>query len=115
MSADAVAKSAPPVAPEPSKSAVEGVRTRVVKLRRRGGRLVQGCDVYIGRACCRGGWTLGKSKWANPFAVSQCGGSAAEAARRYEQWLLTQPELLAAVVPDLRGKVLGCWCKSEAD
>ena len=33
----------------------------------------------------------------------------AEVIERYERWLLTQPELLAAV-PGLAGRALGCWC-----
>jgi hypothetical protein len=41
--------------------------TEVVKLRRSGGQLVQGCDVYIGRAINQGGWNLPCSKWHNPF------------------------------------------------
>ncbi len=32
---------------------------------------------------------------------------------KYEQWLLQQPELMAAL-PELRGKVLGCWCSPNA-
>lgn len=63
-------------------------------------------DVYIGRG----------SKWGNPFSHKE-GTQAlyvvktrAEAIARYEEWILTQPELLAAL-PELRGKVLGCFCK----
>jgi hypothetical protein len=62
-------------------------------------------DVYIGRP----------SKWGNPFAVKR-GTRAAhivptveEALDKYEEWLRSQPELMAAL-PELRGKVLGCWC-----
>lgn len=83
--------------------------TRVVCLRRRQGRVVQGCDVYIGRACSRGGWTLPCSVWHNPFTVGLC-GSAEEAVRQYEAYILQRTELLLRL-PELRGKVLGCWCK----
>jgi len=63
-------------------------------------------DVYIGRP----------SKWGNPF--SHLDNTLAdfkvatrdEAIDKFEEWLLTQPELLAAVKTELRGKVLGCWC-----
>ena len=66
-------------------------------------------DVYIGRP----------SKWGNPF--THLGKSAArfvvtsrqDAIDAYAEWLLTQPELVAAL-PELRGKVLGCWCKPKA-
>ena len=44
--------------------------TSVVKLSRVNGKVIQDCDVYIGRACFRGGWNLPASKWANPYALS---------------------------------------------
>jgi hypothetical protein len=86
--------------------------TRVVKLQRRGNKVVQGCDVYIGRAVARGGWSLARSKFANPFSVAQCGGSALQAVNRYREWLMHQPALLRDV-RELHGKTLGCWCKSH--
>lgn len=43
--------------------------TRVVRLKRSKGKIIQDCDVYIGRACNRGGWNLPTSKWANPFPL----------------------------------------------
>lgn len=63
-------------------------------------------DVYIGRG----------SKWGNPF--SHLDGTTAahkvasrdEAVDRYEEWLMTQPELLASL-HELQGKTLGCFCK----
>ncbi|GEM_PF-756705 len=57
-------------------------------------------DVYVGRG--RG------SRWGNPFK-SPRGGSRDEVIAKYERWLVRQPELMAAL-PELRGKVLGCWC-----
>ena len=33
-----------------------------------------------------------------------------EAILRYEQWLLSQPALVALVRRELPGRVLGCWC-----
>lgn len=85
--------------------------TRVVRLKRSKGKVVQGCDVYIGRAVERGGWNLPQSKWHNPFTVSSC-GSVAEAVSRFETYIRGKPELLAAL-PELRGRVLGCWCKNS--
>jgi len=82
----------------------------VVKIRRRGGVVVQGCDVYIGRACFRGGWELPQSKWYNPFTVLSS-GSAAAAVRSYERYIRDQPDLLESI-PELYGKTLGCWCKT---
>ncbi len=55
-------------------------------------------DVYIGRP----------SKWGNDFKVGR-DGTRAQVIARYEAWLATQPELLAAL-PELAGKTLGCWC-----
>jgi Domain of unknown function (DUF4326) len=57
-------------------------------------------DVYVGRG--RG------SRWGNPFK-SPRDGTREEVIAKYERWLLGQPELVAAL-PELRGKVLGCWC-----
>lgn len=62
-------------------------------------------DVYIGRP----------SKWGNPFShlPSTCAryrvATREEAIKRYAEWIKTQPKLLA-MLPELRGKVLGCWC-----
>lgn len=70
-------------------------------------RLVVHCkrdryDVYIGRP----------SKWGNPFAIGR-DGTREEVIDKYRTWLLGQPELLAAL-PELKGKVLGCWCAPQA-
>lgn len=70
-------------------------------------------DVYIGRA------SGARGKWGNPF--SHLEGTLAEfkvadreeAVRRYEEWILTQQHLLDSL-HELRGKVLGCWCKPLA-
>jgi hypothetical protein len=67
-------------------------------------------DVYIGRS------RFGLGEYGNPF--SHKAGTKAqfrvatreEALAAYEKWLLGQPELVAKVKRELRGKVLGCWC-----
>ena len=86
--------------------------TTVVNLRGRhrenGGRIPEGI-VYIGPRMFRGGWRLPASKWANPWLPYR-DGTREEALARYRAYLLRQPELLAAL-PELRGRVLGCWCK----
>ncbi len=66
--------------------------------------------VYIGRQNNRLGHAA--SKWANPFVEDQ-DGTRAEVIEKYRNWILTQPELMAAL-PELRGKVLGCYCKPKA-
>jgi hypothetical protein len=61
--------------------------------------------VYIGRVA-RGGYK--QSKWHNPYPLHTEGDRATVLAQ-YRQYLLGQPGLLAAL-PELMGKVLGCWC-----
>jgi len=71
------------------------VRTRVV-------HCSEAYEVYIGRP----------SVWGNPFHVAQYG--RAGALRRYREWLQTQPELIERARQELKGRVLGCWCKPRA-
>jgi len=69
-------------------------------------------DVYIGRP----------SAWGNPFThiadrrtlAQFVVASRCEAIARYEAWLLAQPELVERAKRELKGKVLGCWCKPLA-
>lgn len=55
-------------------------------------------DIYVGRP----------SKWDNPFVVGR-DGTREQVIAKYEQWLQIQPAFLSAI-PELKGKVLGCWC-----
>lgn len=64
-------------------------------------------DIYIGRK----NGSLLQSKWANPFVIGK-DGNRAECISKYKEWILTQPELIAAL-PELEGKTLGCWCKPQ--
>jgi hypothetical protein len=59
-------------------------------------------DVYIGRP----------SKWGNPFAIGK-DGTREQVIEKYRSWIPTQPELIAAL-PELKDKVLGCWCAPKA-
>jgi len=59
-------------------------------------------DVYIGRP----------SKWGNPFKIGP-DGTRAEVISKYRAWVESELDLLAAL-PELHGKVLGCWCKPAA-
>jgi hypothetical protein len=77
----------------------------VVHLKRQGGEIVQGCDVYIGRSCNMGGWHLSQSKWYNPYTVKQYGD---QAIILYEQYIRTSS--LINDIEELRGMMLGCWC-----
>jgi hypothetical protein len=77
--------------------------TTVVKVNRRNPNF----DVYIGRA-----WAgLLESKWANPYHIGIEGRGSTLAA--YEMYIRNRPDLIAAL-PELKDKVLGCWCKPEA-
>lgn len=59
-------------------------------------------DVYVGRP----------SKWGNPFEIGR-DGTRSEVIAKYRVWVQQQPELMASL-GELRGKVLGCWCKPRA-
>jgi Domain of unknown function (DUF4326) len=67
-------------------------------------------DVYIGRANPRSG--LKASIWANPFVIGK-DGTREEVMAKYRAWLPTQADLIARL-PELKSKVLGCWCAPEA-
>lgn len=53
-----------------------------------------------------------QTKWGNPYVIGR-DGSRSEVIRKFEKYLKTKPELLAAL-PELTGKVLGCWCAPQA-
>lgn len=53
---------------------------------------------YIGRG----------SPWGNPFVIGPDGSRDCVIAK-YEKWIREQPELLARL-PELKDKVLACWC-----
>jgi hypothetical protein len=77
------------------------MKTRVVNRRR------ERFDVYIGRP----------SPFGNPF--SHMPGTLAkfrvatreEAITKFREWFLAQPALVERARRELKGKVLGCWCK----
>jgi len=70
-------------------------------------------DIYIGRG--RDPRTGISGIWGNPYSHLENSeaeflvGSRIEAILRYEEWLKKQAHLMAQL-PDLHGKVLGCWC-----
>ncbi len=64
--------------------------------------------VYIGRFQHWGaGRHFAASIWKNPFSAKRYGRE--EALRLFEDHARTDPRLMARV-PELRGKVLACWC-----
>lgn len=63
-------------------------------------------DIYIGRG--------NGSIWGNPYSHKDIPGTILvanriEAVERFEEYLLSRPDLMHRL-PELRGKVLGCWC-----
>ena len=57
-------------------------------------------DVYIGRP----------SKWENPYKIG-VDGNRKEVIRKYKDMILNSD--LINDIEELRGKVLGCWCKPK--
>jgi RNA recognition motif-containing protein len=60
-------------------------------------------DVYIGRP----------TDWGNPFVIGK-DGDRADVIRKYRDWIMLQPDLLARAKKELRGQTIACWCKPEA-
>jgi hypothetical protein len=66
-------------------------------------------DVYIGRP----------GKWGNPFShlpntLAQFRVTTRdESITRFKAWILASPNLLKDI-KELKGKVLGCWCKPKS-
>jgi len=56
-------------------------------------------DVYIGRG----------SIWGNPYRIGS-DGNRDDVIRKYREWILTQPDLIARL-DELDGLKLGCYCK----
>ncbi len=50
-----------------------------------------------------------KTKWGNPFVIGK-DGNREEVIAKFEAWIMTKPDLLAAARDELRGKDLLCWC-----
>lgn len=75
-------------------------KTRVINLRGKSTVEKQG-SIYIGRP----------SVWGNPYRIGK-DGTRVEVIQKYEGYLLSNPELLAAL-PSLRGRVLACWCAPQ--
>ena len=59
-------------------------------------------DVYIGRP----------SKWGNPFRIGKDGGRE-EVIAKYEAYVMSNQKLMDQL-PELKDKILGCWCKPKA-
>lgn len=62
--------------------------------------------VYVGRPSVFGNPF---SHLASTLATYRC-GTRTEAIDRFKRWLAMQPELIARVKTELRGRDLVCWC-----
>jgi len=60
-------------------------------------------DVYVGRVS-----QYGPGTWGNPFVIGR-DGNRAEVIAQFRAWLPQQRDLMRRL-PELRGKVLGCFC-----
>jgi hypothetical protein len=67
-------------------------------------------DIYIGRQFAE----FPESKWHNPFRVHDLTQSERErVCEKYREYVKSSPVLMAAL-PELDGKILGCWCRPKA-
>lgn len=71
------------------------IETKVVNLRK------EKYNIYIGRG----------SKWGNPYKIG-IDGTRYEVIERYKYYIVTNQELLNSL-HELRGKILGCYCKPK--
>ena len=81
------------------------MKTRVVHCKR------EPYTMYIGRGRCPNTGRL--SIWGNPFIIGR-DGDRAEVITKHAEWLPTQADLMACI-HELKGEVLGCWCKDRDD
>ena len=58
-------------------------------------------DIYIGRG----------SKWGNPYIIGK-DGTREEVINKYKEYILSSPNLMTSL-SELKGKVLGCFCKPQ--
>lgn len=74
------------------------MKTRVVHCKK------EPYDVYIGRP----------SKWGNPFEINKnCSRNFSVLKYKFWIWLPKQKWLRKLIKKELKGKVLGCWCKPK--
>lgn len=82
-------------------AAQQAKATRVVHVKE------QPFDVYIGRK----NGELPESAWANPYHIGR-DGTRDEVVQAYHRYILGRPDLMTRL-GELRGRVLGCWCKTQ--
>nr|QBK93759.1 MAG: protein of unknown function DUF4326 [Pithovirus LCPAC406] len=86
-----------------------------VRIRIKGGVIVQNCDVYVGRRCTMGGWNdvpqvaKGNTRWCNPFK----GLLAIERYNVHIRNSIKSDPTMITDLKDFRGKTLGCFCNKQ--
>ena len=67
-------------------------------------------DVLVDRTTIWGNPFSHKPKTRAKFQVE----TREDAITKFEQWVRSQPSMMAFIKQELRGKVLGCWCVPQA-
>lgn len=80
------------------------------KISRKGGKVEQGCDVYISRAYVGSGWNLAKSKWAIPQHIALLTGQ--ELLHAYREYIQQPPHI--DCIYEIAYQSMGCWCKDSS-
>ena len=84
------------------------IKPVLVRLSRKGKKITQNCDVYIGQEWKADGWNLPQSCWHIPYPP---GPLPADRKIMYEKHVETLKDRLG----ELSGKILGCWCRDPED
>lgn len=92
--------------------AAPATEPRVVALRRYEGRVVQGCDVYIGPERRDGGWSLPQSElWPRqPRDAFDSADAWLRAFREDLERRISRDSRLRKRIAGLTNQTLGCWC-----
>lgn len=109
--------------------------TSIVCMKREKGKLIQDCEVYIGRQVSKGGWRLTKSIFSNPYIIGKKMNAKhsgeiiyvvdkQDSIIRYWNMIVAgkvdlrsyeEISMMRKALPALKGKVLGCWCKKNGN
>jgi hypothetical protein len=59
--------------------------------------------VYVGRP----------TKWGNPYKAEECAGAEVSAVKCFRILVESEPETIADIQRELKGKKLACWCSLD--
>lgn len=91
------------------KSMSKPVKPLLVRLSRKGKKIIQNCDIYIGQQWKSDGWDLKESCWH-----LQCKPGSLSSERKDEYYKYIKDQM-SDRLEELSGKVLGCWCRDPGD